>query len=303
MEQVLMKTEMPDVGVPVRGKVRDIYDLGDHLLLVATDRISAFDVVLPDGIPGKGMVLTQLSRFWFRQTEDIVKSHLVSTDVKDFPEFLRVHLDQLGGRSMLVKKAAPLPVECIVRGYISGSAWKEYCETKTICGIPLKKLMRESEALDEPIFTPSTKATEGHDVNITFDEMRRIVGAETAERVRDASLRLYVKARDKALQKGIIIADSKFEFGILDGELIVIDEMLTPDSSRFWSFKDYAPGRSQDSYDKQIVRDYLNGLAWDKTPPGPSLPADVINRTAMRYREILSILTASRLRDARTSRR
>jgi len=301
MEQVLMKTEMPDVGVPVRGKVRDIYDLGDHLLLVATDRISAFDVVLPDGIPGKGKVLTQLSRFWFRQTEDIVKSHLVSTEVKDFPEFLRVHFDQLGGRSMLVKKAAPLPVECIVRGYISGSAWKEYCETKTICGIPLKKRMRESEALDEPIFTPSTKATEDHDVNITFDEMRRIVGAETAERVRDASLRLYVKARDKALQKGIIIADTKFEFGLLDGELIVIDEMLTPDSSRFWSLKDYKPGGAQDSFDKQIVRDYLNGLAWDKTPPGPSLPVEVISRTAMRYREILSILTASRLRVARTS--
>lgn len=292
MEQVLMKTEMPDVGVPARGKVRDIYDLGDHLLLVATDRISAFDVVLPDGIPGKGRVLTQLSRFWFRQTEDIVKNHIVSAEVRDFPEILRVHADQLDGRSMLVKKATPLPVECIVRGYISGSAWKEYCETKTICGAPIKKIMRESEALDEPIFTPSTKATEGHDVNISFDEMRRIVGEETAERARDASLRLYAKARDKALQKGIIIADTKFEFGLLGGELIVIDEMLTPDSSRFWSLNNYTPGGAQDSFDKQIVRDYLNRLSWDKTPPGPSLPAEVINRTAMRYREILSILTA-----------
>ncbi len=292
MEQVLMRTEMPDVGVPIRGKVRDIYDLGDHLLLVASDRISAFDVVLPDGIPGKGEVLTQLSRFWFRQTEEIVRNHLVSTKARDFPEFLRVHLDQLDGRSMLVKKTAPLPVECIVRGYISGSAWKEYCETRTISGIPCKKIMRESAALDEPIFTPSTKATEGHDINITFDEMKRMVGAETAEKAKDASIRLYVKARDKALQKGIIIADTKFEFGLLDGELIVIDEMLTPDSSRFWSLQDYAPGRSQDSFDKQIVRDHLNGLAWNKTPPGPSLPAEVINRTATRYREILSILTA-----------
>jgi phosphoribosylaminoimidazole-succinocarboxamide synthase len=292
MDQVVMRTEMLDVGVPLRGKVRDIYDLGDHLLLVATDRISAFDVVLPDGIPGKGRVLTQLSRFWFRETEDIVKNHLATTEVRDFPEILRVHADQLDGRSMLVKKAAPLPVECIVRGYVSGSAWKEYCETKTISGVPFKKLMRESAALDEPIFTPSTKATEGHDVNITFDEMKRIVGEETAEKARDASLRLYLKARDKALQKGIIIADTKLEFGLLDGELIVIDEMLTPDSSRFWSLQDYAPGGAQDSFDKQIVRDYLNRLSWDKTPPGPSLPAEVINRTAMRYREILSILTA-----------
>lgn len=292
MEQIVLRTEMPDVGVPVRGKVRDIYDLGDHVLLVATDRISAFDVVLPEGIPGKGRVLTQLSRFWFRETEDIVKNHLVSTDVRDYPEFLRVHADQLDGRSMLVKKATPLPVECIVRGYISGSAWKEYCETKTICGMPFKNIMRESAALNEPIFTPSTKATEGHDVNITFDEMKLIVGAKTAERARDASIRLYEKARDKALQKGIIIADTKFEFGLLDGELIVIDEMLTPDSSRFWSLQDYAPGRSQDSFDKQIVRDYLNRLSWDKTPPGPSLPAEVINRTAKRYGEILDILSA-----------
>jgi phosphoribosylaminoimidazole-succinocarboxamide synthase len=292
MEQIVMKTEMLDVGMPLRGKVRDIYNLGDHLLLVATDRISAFDVVLPDGIPDKGRVLTQLSSFWFAQTNDIVKNHLVSTEVRYFPDYLRVHLDQLEGRSMLDKKAVPLPVECIVRGYISGSAWKEYCETKSIGGMSFKKLLRESSALDEPIFTPSTKATEGHDINITFDEMQRMVGDDLAGRVKDVSIRLYEKARDKALQKGIIIADTKFEFGLLNGELILIDEALTPDSSRFWALSDYAPGRPQDSYDKQIVRDYLNGLAWDKRPPGPSLPSEVITRTTKRYREILSILTA-----------
>jgi phosphoribosylaminoimidazole-succinocarboxamide synthase len=303
MEQVVMRTEMLDLGVPLRGKVRDIYNLGDHLLLVATDRISAFDVVLPDGIPDKGSVLTQLSCFWFMQTENIVNNHLVTTDVgdfskyislmdKDYREFLREHADQLCGRSMLVKKAAPLPVECIVRGYISGSAWKEYCETKSVGGMPLSKLLRESSVLDEPVFTPTTKARDGHDMPITFDRMKEIVGEYTAMKVREISIALYVKARDKALQKGIIIADTKFEFGFLNGELILIDEALTPDSSRFWALTDYAPGRPQDSYDKQIVRDYLNGLAWDKRPPGPSLPAEVITRTAKRYREILSILTA-----------
>ncbi|MHB8843390.1 MAG: phosphoribosylaminoimidazolesuccinocarboxamide synthase [Nitrospirota bacterium] len=303
MEQVVMRTELLDIGVPLRGKVRDIYNLGDHLLLVATDRLSAFDVVLPDGIPGKGSVLTQLTRYWFLQTEDIVKNHLVSTEVRDFPRYLRSsgrdlggimrdHADELRGRSMLVKKAAPLPVECIVRGYLSGSAWKEYCETKSIGGTPGKKLLRESSVLDETIFTPTTKARDGHDIPIDFERMKEIVGADTAMRIRDISIALYVEARDKALQKGIIITDTKFEFGLLDGELILIDELLTPDSSRFWALTDYAPGRGQDSYDKQIVRDHLDGLAWDKTPPGPRLPAEVIARTAKRYREILSILTA-----------
>lgn len=292
MNNMVLKTEMPDVGTPRRGKVRDIYDLGECILLIATDRISAFDVVLPNGIPGKGRVLTQISIYWFRQIEDIVKNHLIATDVNDFPDILKKYREVLEGRSMLVKKARPMPVECIVRGYLSGSGWVEYKERGTVCGIKLPDGLVESSRLNEPVFTPSTKAEEGHDINITFDEMRGIVGDETAERLRTLSLRIYSKARDLAEKKGIIIADTKLEFGSYGDEIILIDEILTPDSSRFWSLKDYKPGSAQDSFDKQIVRDYLLTLDWDKTPPGPVLPVEIVSKTAERYGEIMEILTS-----------
>jgi phosphoribosylaminoimidazole-succinocarboxamide synthase len=288
---IVLKTEMPEAGAPRRGKVRDIYDLGEHLLLVVTDRVSAFDVIMPNGIPGKGKVLTAISLFWFRQMEDVVKNHLVATDVKDFPGELRKYEDMLEGRSMLVRKAEVVPVECIVRGYLSGSGWKSYKEDGTVCGIRLPDGLLESSKIDEPIFTPSTKAPEGHDINISFEEMKKITGDEMAGRLRDLSLGIYLKARDIAEKKGIIIADTKYEFGMHDGEIILIDEILTPDSSRFWSARDYAPGRSQDSFDKQIVRDYLLTLDWDQTPPGPELPPEIVEKTAARYREILEILT------------
>lgn len=291
MNKVILKTELPDITLIKRGKVRDIYGLGEHLLLVVTDRISAFDVVLPNGIPDKGKVLTQISIYWFKQMEGMIKNHLIATDVNNFPKKLHKYKDILDGRSMLVKKARPVPVECIVRGYLSGSGWKEYKNNGTVCGIRLLEGLVESSRLDEPIFTPSTKAEEGHDINISFGEVIRIVGQEMAERLRDVSLKVYSKARDIAEKKGIIIADTKFEFGLHNGELILIDELLTPDSSRFWSIKDYTPGRSQDSFDKQVVRDYLLTLDWDQTYPGPVLPDEIIEKTAARYREILKILT------------
>jgi phosphoribosylaminoimidazole-succinocarboxamide synthase len=290
-EAVVLKTEMPDVGIPRQGKVRDIYDLGELLLLIASDRISAFDVVLPNGIPGKGKVLTQISLFWFRQMEGIVKNHIVATDVDEFPSKLRKYRDMLEGRSMLVKKAKTMPVECIVRGYLSGSGWKEYQEKGTICGIRMAHGLVESSRLDEPIFTPSTKAEEGHDINISYGETEKIVGKESAEEMRQTSLKIYSKARDIAEKKGIIIADTKFEFGRYHNELMLIDEVLTPDSSRFWSANEYAPGKGQNSYDKQIVRDYLLTLDWDKTSPGPVLPPDIVAKAAQRYRQIMEILT------------
>jgi phosphoribosylaminoimidazole-succinocarboxamide synthase len=295
MNKLILTTEFPDVALIRRGKVRDIYDLGEHLLLVATDRLSAFDVVLPDGIPGKGRVLTEISVFWFRQMQDIVQNHIESADVRDFPERLHKYADILEGRSMLVKKAKPLPVECIVRGYLSGSGWKEYKETGFVCGIKLSEGLVESSRLAEPIFTPSTKAEQGHDVNISFEEAKNIVGAELAGKLKDTSLKIYSKAREIAEKKGIIIADTKFEFGLYNGGFMIIDELLTPDSSRFWSLKDYTPGRSQDSYDKQIVRDYLLTLDWDKTYPGPRLPDEIIEKTSVRYREILNIITGRNL--------
>ncbi len=290
VEKIILKTEMPDIGVPRRGKVRDIYDLGEHLLLVVTDRVSAFDVVLPNGIPGKGRVLTQISIYWFRQMEDIIKNHIVAADVRDFPGKFHKYHEMLEGRSMLVKKAKPMPVECIVRGFLSGSGWKEYKEKGVVCGIKLPAGLVESSKLSEPVFTPSTKADEGHDINISFDEMKRIVGDETAERLRSVSIKIYSKARDLAEKKGIIIADTKFEFGIYGDELILIDELLTPDSSRFWSLRDYSPGKGQDSFDKQIVRDYLLTLDWDKTYPGPELPEEIVSKTAQRYKDILKVL-------------
>jgi phosphoribosylaminoimidazole-succinocarboxamide synthase len=291
VDAVILRTEMPDIGVPRRGKVRDIYELKDHLLLIATDRISAFDVVLPNGIPGKGKVLTQISLFWFRKMKDIIANHVVATEVDDFPLELKKYRDILEGRSMLVKKAEPLPVECIVRGYLSGSGWSEYREKGTVCGIELPPGLPESSRLDEPVFTPSTKAEEGHDMNISFRETERIVGREIAKRLKETSLKIYERARDIAQEKGIIIADTKFEFGLYHDELMLIDEVLTPDSSRFWSAKDYQPGRGQDSFDKQIVRDYLLTLDWDKRPPGPVLPDKVVAKTVARYKEIMEILT------------
>jgi phosphoribosylaminoimidazole-succinocarboxamide synthase len=290
-EAMVLKTEMPDVGIPRRGKVRDIYDLGEHLLLVATDRISAFDVVLPNGIPGKGRVLTEISLFWFRLMEGIVANHIVASDVSDFPAVLKKYRNTLEGRSMLVKKTRPLPIESIVRGYLSGSGWKEYGERGTVCGIRLPQGLAESARMDDPIYTPSTKAEEGHDINISFSEAKKIVGDGVAERVRGLSLRIYNEAREFAEKKGIIIADTKFEFGLLGDDVILIDEILTPDSSRLWSLRDYRPGKSQDSFDKQIVRDYLLTLDWDKTAPGPVLPDDIVEKTAARYREIMEILT------------
>ena len=291
MEKVILKTDFPDVELVKRGKVRDIYDLGGHLLLIATDRISAFDVVLPSGIPGKGRVLTQISLYWFKQMEKIIQNHIAAADVKDFPKRLHKYADILEGRSMLVKKTNPVPVECVVRGYLSGSGWKEYQKNTSVCGIQLPEGLVESSRLDEPIFTPSTKEEEGHDINIPYDEVEKIVGGELAQKLRDTSITLYSRARDVARKKGIIIADTKFEFGLSDGNFMIIDEILTPDSSRFWAANDYLPGRSQDSYDKQIVRDYLLTLDWDKTYPGPRLPDEIIAKTRTRYQEILKILT------------
>ncbi len=291
MGNVLLKTDMPDMTFLRNGKVRDIYEVDDYLLLIATDRISAFDVVLPNGIPGKGRVLTQISLYWFRQMERIIKNHIVATEVKDYPAVCSKYAEQLEGRSMLVKKATPMPVECIVRGYLSGSGWKEYKKSGTVCGIKLPAGLVESAKLSEPIFTPSTKAEEGHDENIPFDAMVKIVGKETGEKLRDVSLNVYSTARDLAEKKGIIIADTKFEFGMVNGELILIDEILTPDSSRFWSAETYQPGKGQDSYDKQIVRDYLLTLDWDQTYPGPALPDHIVEKAAARYKEIYGIIT------------
>ena len=290
MEKAILKIEIPGIKPLRSGKVRDIFDLGDYLLLVASDRISAFDVVLPNGIPGKGKILTQISAYWFKQTENVISNHLVSIDVRDFPEICQPSRNMLEGRSMLVKKATPLPVECIVRGYISGSGWKEYKNSGTVCGIKLPSGLRESEKLPEPIFTPSTKAEEGHDINISFEEAGKRVGGELAGQLRDISIKIYKKAQNMAEDKGIIIADTKFEFGLINNKLILIDEVLTPDSSRFWSIKTYQPGKGQDSYDKQIIRDYLLTLTWDQRPPGPVLPDEIVEKASARYQEIMDIL-------------
>ncbi|HMK50742.1 MAG TPA: phosphoribosylaminoimidazolesuccinocarboxamide synthase [Thermodesulfovibrionales bacterium] len=294
MSNIILKTSFPDVPFIKSGKVRDIYDMGSHILLVATDRISAFDVVLPSGIPGKGRVLTQISLYWFKQTEKIIANHIEASDARDFPDPLRKYAAVLEGRSVLVKKARPLPVECVVRGYLSGSGWKSYVKDRTVCGIRLPEGLVESSKLDEPIFTPSTKEEQGHDVNISFDELVNIIGKELASTLRDTSLRIYRTASEIAEKRGIIIADTKFEFGMYDDKLLLIDELLTPDSSRFWSIRNYAPGKSQDSYDKQIVRDYLLTLDWDKTYPGPELPGEIIDKASRRYQEILHIITAAK---------
>lgn len=293
MEQkVVLKTNLEGVKFLRSGKVRDIYETDDFLLIVATDRVSAFDVVLPNGIPGKGRVLTQISLFWFNQVKDLVENHIVSANVDEFPQPLKKYRDILEGRSMLVKKAKPLPVECIVRGYITGSGWKDYQKTGSVCGIKLPEGLVESQKLPEPIYTPSTKAEEGHDINISFDETVKILGNETANKVKDLTISIYKKASEIAEKKGIIIADTKMEYGFFDGKLILIDELLTPDSSRFWSMKEYKPGKSQDSFDKQIIRDYLILINWDKKPPAPVLPDEIVQKAAERYEEIFRILTS-----------
>jgi len=292
MTTPVLNTDFPGLKLAARGKVRDIYDLGETLLIVTTDRISAFDVIMNEGIPNKGYVLTQISAYWFREMEGIIKNHIISTDVADFPKQCQPYAEILAGRSMLVKKAAPLPAECIVRGYLSGSGWKDYQQTGSICGIKLPEGLKESDRLPEPIFTPSTKAELGtHDENISFETMVSLCGAQTATKVRDVTLAIYEKARDIADQKGIIIADTKFEYGIYEGELIIIDECMTPDSSRFWPKKSYQPGGPQPSFDKQFLRDYLETLDWGKTAPAPPLPAEIVTKTAEKYMEALVKLT------------
>ena len=295
-ESVLLTTDFDDLKLLSRGKVRDIYDLGEMLLIFTTDRISAFDVILSEGIPFKGKVLTQISSYWFEIMRDLTPHHLVSIDTGDFPPVCRKYESSLRGRSMLVKKANPLPVECVIRGYLAGSGWKEYQQSGVICGISVKAGLKESSQLAEPIFTPATKAELGdHDENITYKQAEEIVGAEVAERAKRVSRALYTKGSEMARKKGIIIADTKFEFGFLNGELILIDEVLTPDSSRFWPEDEYEPGRSQQSFDKQFVRDYLLTLDWDKTPPPPHLPEDIIKKTSERYLEAFRRLTGKEL--------
>lgn len=289
--------ELPGLSKANSGKVREIFAVGDELLLVATDRISAFDVILPDPIPDKGSVLTQLSAFWFGlvRDHDIVPHHLISVDTGQFPESLAPFREELAGRSMLVRRTEPLAIECVVRGYLAGSGWKEYRSQGTVCGIELPTGLVESDRLEEPIFTPATKAVDGHDENISFERAAEIVGIETAERVRELSLRIYSMARDYAARRGIIICDTKFEFGYAGDELVLIDEVLTPDSSRFWPADRYNPGGPQESFDKQYVRDYLETLDWDKTPPGPPLPSHVVEATTSRYREAYRRLTGNEL--------
>lgn len=294
----LLKIELPGIKKLRSGKVRDLFDLGDALLLVASDRISAFDVIMPNGIPRKGEVLTQISHFWFEKFASLVPNHLLVKAKDPLPENLQPFADTLARRSMIVKKARPLAIECIVRGYLSGSGWKEYKKAQTVCGIQLPAGLTESAELPQPIFTPSTKAEAGHDENISFAQAQQIVGAELAAQARDLSLKIYTAGRDYARQRGIIIADTKFEFGLSDGKLILIDEVLTPDSSRFWPADQYQPGRGQPSFDKQFVRDYLETLDWNKTPPGPVLPDDVVAKTSAKYLEAYERLTEKKLQAA-----
>ena len=289
----IFQTEFSELNLLQRGKVRDMYDLGDALLMVASDRISAYDVVMPNPVPRKGEILTRISLFWFKVMESIVPNHLISSNVEDYPAACRPYADILRGRSMLVHKAKPLPIECVVRGYITGSGWQSYKENGEVCGIRLPAGLKESDKLPEPIFTPSTKEAMGtHDINIDFDEAVRLIGRNLAEKVRDLSIAIYQKGEALAAEKGIIIADTKFEFGIRNDQVILIDEVLTPDSSRFWPKATYRPGGSQNSYDKQYLRDYLTSIHWDKTPPAPALPDEVIQKTFEKYMEAMTSLTA-----------
>ena len=293
MNAVVSQTNFPGLKLRGRGKVRDIYELGDKLLIVATDRLSAFDVVLPTPIPDKGRVLTQLSVYWFEKLADVVPHHVIAAS--EFTGELAPYAEALKGRAMLVRRTDPAPIECVVRGYITGSGWKDYQKTGKICGIPLPAGLRESDRLPEPIFTPSTKATTGHDENISFEETAARVGRKLAERLRDTSLEIYKRAVEHAASRGIIIADTKFEFGLQGEQLIWIDEALTPDSSRFWPADQYEPGRSQPSFDKQYVRDYLEKIGWNKQPPGPALPAEVVSATTAKYREAYERITGHAL--------
>lgn len=295
LNEPILKLDLPGIKKLRSGKVREVFDLGDSFLLVATDRISAFDVIMPNGIPRKGEVLTQISHFWFEKFSSLVPNHLLAGANDPLPKNLQPFADKLARRSMIVKKAKPLAIECIVRGYLSGSGWKEYKKSQTVCGIQLPAGLTESAELPEPIFTPSTKAEAGHDENISFEQAQKIVGADLANQASDLSLKIYKAGSDYARQRGIIIADTKFEFGMHEGKLILIDEVLTPDSSRFWPASEYAPGKGQPSFDKQFVRDYLETLDWDKTPPGPRLPDDVVAKTTAKYLEAYERLTGKKL--------
>lgn len=292
---MILETSLGDVELVGRGKVRDIYSLGDRLLIVASDRISAFDYILATGIPDKGRVLTQLSIFWFDFLKDVTPTHFLTANVDEYPEVLQPYRDQLEGRSMLVKKARMMDVECVARGYLSGSGWKEYRAQRSVCGIALPDGLVESDRLPEPLFTPATKAQSGHDENIPFARVEEMVGAEVAARLRDRTLAIYRKASDYAATRGLILADTKFEFGFVDGELVLADEVLTPDSSRFWPADGYRPGGAQPSFDKQYVRDYLERIGWNKQPPAPALPADVAERTSEKYKEAYRLLTGRAL--------
>ena len=294
-DKPLRLTNFADLKFFKRGKVRDIYDLGDQLLIISTDRISCFDVVLPTSIPGKGKVLTCLSVFWFHFTEDIIANHLITAKVTDWPRQLLNHREVLKDRSMLVKKAKPIPVECVVRGYLSGSGWKEYQKTQSICGIELPEGLREAEKLPQPIFTPATKEEIGHDINVTQEYIEKEIGKDTAIKLKNTSLALYQKASAYAENRGIIIADTKFEFGKVAEKIVLIDEILTPDSSRFWPRDQYSPGKSQSSFDKQFVRDYLESLNWDKTAPAPELPEEIVQKTVEKYLQTVKMIIPKQL--------
>jgi phosphoribosylaminoimidazole-succinocarboxamide synthase len=296
LDSVLLRTDYPELELHASGKVRDVYNLDqDHLLFVATDRLSAFDYILATGIPNKGRILTQISLFWFDFLKDIVPNHVVTADVNRYPAAIRKHADELRGRSMVVMRAEMCPVECVARGYLSGSGWKEYQETGTVCGIKLPPGLKESDQLPEPLFAPATKASTGHDINISFEEMCQRVDPELSRQLRDITLRIYKKAADYARQRGIIIADTKFEFGQTAQGITLVDEVLTPDSSRFWPADTYQPGKAQDSYDKQYVRDYLEEIRWNKQPPAPALPQEVARRTSEKYLEAYRQLTGREL--------
>ena len=297
-DQIILETSLPGVKRFSQGKVRDVYTVGERLLIIATDRISAFDCVLPTGIPDKGRVLTQMSVFWFDFLRDVCATHFLTANVDEYPAELRKYRDQLTGRSMLVKRAEMVPIECVARGYLAGSGWKEYRASGTVCGIPLPQGLRESDKLPEPIFTPATKAQSGHDENISFERMVSIVGKELSTQLRDLTLKIYQQAADYARPRGIILADTKFEFGMIDGVMTLADEVLTPDSSRFWPLETYKAGGPQPSYDKQYVRDYLESIHWNKQPPAPALPDDVARRTSEKYQDAYHALSGRTLHSA-----